>query len=347
MNGYRWLVLYRSWGATMVVYELDSEQEYEAEASQCVGMTGYHHWFFLCAMAEALNLKFQAFAVDLHGERLGVVPLLFRRRGPVSTVNLLPIGCIGPLVRGEALRAGLVRELLKGVAPVLRRQWSVATRWAFSPGLNLNADQVALPGFEVSEWENFVMPANKSIDDCLKSMSRVRRQSIRQTEANGVFVEESSAEEIKKWLPEQIRIAYERQDLPPLYAPAEVRSLTERLAIHPRMLWRTAKATDGAVLGMTGCVIGDDRLWGWLMAGPTVPGISPQTLCYWDLIKWSVERGLAYDLGGVPNEGIRKLKVSLGAESETAISALEIRHKTAYKAGTALYEWGMNRLAKG
>jgi hypothetical protein len=97
---------------------------------------------------------------------------------------------------------------------------------------------------------------------------------------------------------------------------------------------------------MTGCIIGDDRLWGWLMAGPAAPGISAQTLCYWDLIKWSLERGLTYDLGGVPNEGIRKLKISLGADSETAVSALRIHHRAAYKAGTALYGWGMTHLAK-
>ena len=64
---------------------------------------------------EALNLKFSAFGVEFEGRRLGVVPMLFRRRGPVSTVNILPIGCIGPLIRGEALRAGLVGELLAGV----------------------------------------------------------------------------------------------------------------------------------------------------------------------------------------------------------------------------------------
>ena len=330
----------------MAVYELDNEQAYEAEVNQCVGMTGYHHWFFLSAMAEALNLKFRAFAVDFDGERLGVVPLLFRRRGPVSTVNILPIGCIGPLIRGDALRAGLIRELLRGVEPVLRRNRTVATRWAFSPGLHLSTEQLAMPGCEVSEWENFVIPGTKSIDDCLKSMSRVRRQSIRQTEAHGVFVEESSAEELMIWLPGQISTAYERQGLTPLYELTEVRSLTEGLAGDPRMLWRTAKAADGSILGMTGCIIGDDRLWGWLMAGPPAPGISAQTLCYWDLIKWSLERGLTYDLGGVPNEGIRKLKISLGADSETAVSALRIHHQKAYKAGTALYGWGVTHLAK-
>jgi hypothetical protein len=328
------------------VYELDNEQDYEAEASRCVGMTGYHHWFFLDAMAEALNLEFRAFAVDSNGERLGIVPLLFRRRGPVSTVNILPVGCIGPLIRGEALRAGLVRELVRGVEPILRNHRTVATRWAFPPGVNVSMDHLAMPGFDVFEEENYVIPGTKSIDDCLKSMSRVRRQSIRQTEGHGVSVEESTIEEISKWLPEQITTVYERQGLEPLYKMDEVQSLTGRLAVNPHMLWRTVKGPDDNVLGMTGCVIGDDRLWGWLMVGPSAPGISPQTLCYWDLIKWSLSRGLAYDLGGVPNEGIRKFKVSLGADAETVAAVRRIRPKTAYKVGTALYSWGTSRLAK-
>ena len=147
-------------GVMVAVYQLDNEQDYEAEVGQCVGVTGYHHWFFLSAMAQALDMQFRAFAVDADGKRLGVVPLLFRRRGPVSTVNLLPIGCIGPLIRGEALRAGLLGELIKGVEPVLRAHRTVAAKWAFSPGLNVQREHLAMPGFEVSEWENYVMPGD-------------------------------------------------------------------------------------------------------------------------------------------------------------------------------------------
>lgn len=304
------------------ICELDNEQAYEAEAGRCVGVTGYHHWFFLTALSEALNLEFRALAVDSDGQRLGVVPLLFRHRGPVTTLNVLPIGSIGPLIRGDALRAGLVRELIAGTEPVLRDHRIVATRWAFAPGIDVNAELRDMPGFEVSEWDSYVIPATKSVDDCLKSMSRVRRQSIRQSEARGLFVEESSADDVKRWLPEQVGRVYERQGVPPLYKPAEVRSLAERLATHPRMLWRTAKAADGTIVGMTANVIGDDRVWGWLMAGPRVPGVSAHTLCYWELIKWALPRGLAYDLGAAPNEGIRKLKVSLGADVQTAVAAV-------------------------
>ena len=290
------------------LYELDDEQAYEAEISQCVSVTGYHHWFFLSAMAESLNLEFRAFAVDSNGERLGVVPLLFRHRGPVSTVNYLPVGTIGPLLRGEALRAGRMRELVNAVEPVLRGHRVVVTQWAFSPGINISAEQLAMPGFEVSGVENFIIPATKSVDDCLKSMSNGRRYSIKQCTKRGLFMANSSVEEITEWLPEQISGNRERQGVLASYSLTEAQSLTERLAAHPRMLWRSVKAADGQVLGMTVSVISDDRLGMWLLAGSPVPGMSTHSLAYWDLINWCLERGLTLDTGGVPNGGIRRFR---------------------------------------
>ena len=97
---------------SMTICELN-EQIYEAELSQCVGVTGYHHWFFLEALADAFNYEFRAFAVDSGGERLGVAPLVFRRLGPVSMVNFTPVCPFGPVLRGEALRAGRMTELLE------------------------------------------------------------------------------------------------------------------------------------------------------------------------------------------------------------------------------------------
>jgi len=327
----------------ITIHEIDDEHTYETEISQSVGVTGYHHWFFLMAMAEALQLKFRAFAVDSNGERLGVVPLLFRRRGIVSTVNYLPINCVGPLPRGETLRTGRIPELVSAVEPVLRRELTALTMWGFAPGLNVRAGLRELRGFELTDSESYVIPATKSIDDCLKSMSRVRRQSIRQSEGHGAFVADSTTEEIKHWLPGQIMGAFQRQGTYGGYKLAEVRTLTERLATHPRMLWRTARSKDDEVLGITGCIVGEDRLWGWIMAGPPTPGISAHSLIYWNMIEWALPRGLSYDLGGVPTEGIRKFKISMGAELETCVSALRIRPR-AYKAGRASYNWAMTRL---
>ena len=52
-------------------------------------------------------------------------------------------------------------------------------------------------------------------------------------------------------------------------------------------------------------IIGEDRLWGWQIVGPSVRSMSPHTLLHWDSIKWSRERDLAYDMGGVPSDGVR------------------------------------------
>jgi hypothetical protein len=322
------------------ICELDDEQTYEAEVSECVGVSGYHHWFFLSALADALGLKFRAFAVDSGGERLGVVPLLFRRSGLVSTVNFLPVGCIGPVIRGEALRAGRVGDLLRGAEPVLRSHRTVAARWAFSPGLHLSPGDLVFPKYEAFEWENFVMPAAKSVEDIWKSMSTGRRQSVRQTEKRGVTVTDSSAEEIAGWFPGQMSDLYEREGRIPAYNLAVVQSLTQRLAGHPRMLWRTAKGEDDTIYGMTASIIGEDRLWGWQIVGPSVRSMSPHTLLHWDSIKWSRTRELAYDMGGVPSDGVRVMKGSLGAEAERVAGVFRFRPSAAYKAAAALREWG-------
>ena len=323
------------------IHELNNEQAYEAEVGKCVGVTGYHHWFFLSALAEALDLEFRAFAVDSGGDRLGVVPMLFRHSGPVATVNFLPVGGIGPVIRGEALRAGRIADLLRGAEPVLRRNRAVAARWAFSPALPLPKADLEIPKYAAFEWENFVMPATKSVDDIWKSMSTGRRQSVRQTERRGLTVSDSTPEDIAAWFPEQMDTLYERGGgRIAAYNLTAIHRLTRRLAAEPRMLWRTARGEDGTRYGMTASIIGQDRLWGWQIVGPSVRSMSPHTLLHWDSIKWSRERELAYDMGGVPSAGVRVMKHSLGGEPETAVGVFRFRPSRAYAAAAALREWG-------
>ena len=323
------------------IHELNNEQAYEAEIGECVGVTGYHHWFFLSALADALSLEFRAYAIESGGDRLGVVPMLLRRSGPFATVNFLPVGGIGPVIRGEALRAGRLADLLRGAEPMLRRHRAVAARWAFSPALRLPSATLEIPKYSVFEWENFVMPATKSVDDIWKSMSTGRRQSVRQTERRGVTVSDSKSDEIGQWFPEQMDTLYDRgAGRIAAYNLAAIAMLTKRLADEPRMLWRTARGEDGTLYGMTASIIGQDRLWGWQIVGPSVRSMSPHTLLHWDSIKWSREHELAYDMGGVPSDGVRVMKTSLGGEPEIAVGAFRFRPSAAYRAATALREWG-------
>ena len=169
-------------------------------------------------LADALGLRLRAFAVEEQGERLGAVPLLFRRRGPVSTVNYLPVPHVGPVLRGQALRAGRLPELLRAVEPILLRERVIVTKWAFAPGVDVPTGQLAARGFEVVLKENFVVPATTSIDGYLKALSSKQRAAIRRGERRGMRTGPSTRDEITQWFPEQVAEPYLRQGMAPDYA---------------------------------------------------------------------------------------------------------------------------------
>jgi hypothetical protein len=316
--------------------EFTDERDYEGELGQCAGVTGFHRWFFLTAFAEALGLRMRVFAVDAGSERLGVVPMLFRRRGPVSTVNYLPVSGIGPLLRGEALRAGRACEMLRAVEPVLRRERAVVTKWAFSPGLEVGADRLAARGFEVTRTENFMVPGTKSVEDYLKGLAPKQRAAVRRGEQRGLSAGPSTEDEIARWLPSQLgRLRGGRPALPG-YSLAAGRIIAERLGGDPRMLWRSVRDAEGRTLVMNACVVDTERLWGWLLVGEPGPGPSPHVAAYWDAIKWSLGRQLTCDFGGVPTAGIRGFKAAMGGEAELCAVAERVRPRV-YRQMRALH----------
>jgi hypothetical protein len=307
--------------------ELTAERAYEAELAECVGVTGYHRWFFLATFAAALGLRMRAFSVDSEAGPLGVVPLLFRRRGPVSTVNYLPVAQIGPVLRGEALRRGQADEMLRAVEPVLRAERAVVTRWAFSHGLDVGAGSLAARGFEVSHQESFVVPGTMSVADYLKRLAPKQRAAVRRGGRRGLTAAPSTRDEITRWFPRQLSGGRCRGGAPE-YSPAAARILAERLADDPRMYWRSVRAADGRTLVMNASIVDTDRLWGWLLVGEPVPGPSPHVAAYWDAVQWSLARGLACDFGGVPSSGIRDFKVAMGGEAELSSVAERVRPRS-------------------
>jgi hypothetical protein len=321
----------------MTLDELSDEQAYEAELADCVGVTGFHRWFFLSALAEALGLRLRAFAVSagVGGERLGVVPLLLRRRGPVSTVNYLPVPHVGPVLTGDALRAGRLPEVLGALEPVLLRERAVVTKWSFAPGVAVPEADLLPAGFEVSRQANYLIPATTSVQDYLKGLTRKQRYAIRRSEAAGLRAEPSSLDEITRWFPERVSEPYQRQGIAPDYSLATARVLAERLAADPRILWRSVR-DDKLLLSVQASIVDGDRLWAWLIAGGRVPGPSPHVTAYWDHFVWTRSRGLGYDLGGAPTSGIRDFKISMGGELETCSVAERVRPR-AYRAAQALH----------
>lgn len=360
----------------MRLRELTNERAYEAELEQCAGVTGYHRWFFLTAFAAALGLRLRAFAVDSGTQSLGVVPLLLRPRGPLTTVNYVPAARIGPVFnsslfngavsnsavspgiashgavtrgavsreavsreggpRGGATCAGLAGEVLRAVEPLLLAECAVVTRWAFGPGHQAGAEQLAGRGFDVRYEENFVVPGTRSAGDYLTGLLPKQRAAIRRGAARGLTVGPSTAEEITRWFPRQVSRANTRQGLASSYSHAAALALAGRLGCDPRMYWRSVRAADGTTLVMNVSIIDADRLWGWLLVGDPVPGPSPHVAAYFDAVSWALDRGLGCDFGGVPTQGIRDFKVAMGGEAEVYAVAERIRPR-AYRAARELH----------
>jgi hypothetical protein len=323
----------------MALDELSDEHAYEAELAHCVGVTGFHRWFFLSALADALGLRLRAFAVSAGGNggggRLGVVPLLLRRRGPVSTVNDLPVPHIGPVLTGAALRARRLPEVLGALEPVLLRERAVVAKWSFAPGVAVTEADLRAGGFELSRPANYLVPGSTSVEDYLKGLAPKQRAAIRRCDARGLRAGPSSLDEITRWFPGRVSGPYQRQGVAPDYSRAAARALAARLAADPRMLWRSVR-DDERVLAVNACIVDGDRLWGWMLAGDPVPGPSPHVAAYWDAITWSRDRGLGCDFGGAPTSGIRDFKIAMGGELETCSVAERVRPR-AYRAARAMH----------
>ena len=316
-------------GPLLRLQEIADEQAYEAELDQCIGVTGYHRWFFMAAFAAAFGLRLRVFAVDDGEDRLGVVPLMFRNRGPVSTVNQVPLTCVGPVLRGKTLQSGRIGDVLRAVDPILRKERAVVTNWAFTPGLDVDTDQLATSGFEVTYVENFVVPGTKSIEDYLKGLAPKQRAALRRGGQRGLAVVPSSREEILEWFPVRVSRPHARQSVS-WYSLGAAQFLAERLADDSRMLWRSVRGAEGRTLAVNASIVDTERLWGWLLAGDSVPGPSPHVAAYWDAIQWSLSRNLACDFGGVPSPGVRDFKVAMGGEMELCAVAERVRPR-AYK----------------
>jgi hypothetical protein len=313
----------------LTLHELAAEHEYEAELADCAGVTGYHRWFFLAALADALGLRMRAFAVRDAGACVGVVPLLFRRRGPVSTVNYLPVPHVGPVLRPQAIAAGQLPALLRAVEPILTRERVMATKWAFAAGVAVPTGHLAARGFEVARKQNFVVPATMSADDYWKALPENKRANIERGTRRGMSAGPSTRDEITQWFPERVAEPYLRQGIAPDYSLTAARSLAARLADDPRMLWRTVR-NEERVLSVNAAIVDTERLWGWVIVGERLPGASPQVAAYWETVKWSLNHALAFDLGGAPTSGIGEFKAQMGGQVEMCVTAKRTRLR-AYK----------------
>lgn len=291
---------------------LESEDDYEAEIAKCTGVTGYHRWFFLDAIARAMELRFEAFAVEANGETIGVFPVLLRRRGLISAANDLSIPHVGPLLRDPAR----LPDVLGAADSYLRRQRVVVTKWRFAPSANVAPEVVTAFGFLVSPEDHFMVPADRSPADHIAVMKRQQRQELRLAESQGLQARAANVPEIADWFADRVGDAYHRQGIDSEYTRSAARQLVDLLGQDHRMLWRSLHDASGQVVALTANIIDIERLWCWMLIGDRAHRPTPHATAYWDSIQWSLSHGLSCDFGGAPNEGIRNFKMRMGGVSE-------------------------------
>lgn len=313
------------------LHELVDEETYEAAVAKCTGVTGFHRWFFLDALASALRHRFRAFEIDVNGECVGVLPVLLHRRGPFCTVNYLPVPYVGPLVRDKLL----LPDALRAIDPYLFRQGTVVTKWSFAPAVSVDSGMFAKLGFSTSLEENYVVPADRSPEQHLAIISPKKRAAIRRGKNSGMSSSPSTRQEITDWFPLHVTEPYRRQGLAPDYTQRVARHMAERLASDPRMLWRSIYIGD-QILAINASIVDVNRVWGWLLVGERREGPSPHVAAYWDAIEWSLNQGLACNFGGAPTKGIRDFKMEMGGVMELGLSAERVFPKV-YRSARALH----------
>jgi hypothetical protein len=251
----------------------------------------------------------------------------------------------GPVLRARALQAGRVVDLVRAVEPVLRRERAVVTKWSFATGFGVDLGGLARYGFEVTLADSYAVPGALSVEGYLKGLHPTYRRKMKGLERRGLHAGPSTRADILDWLPGQITRMPRGQGIASDYSLPAAQALMDRLAGHPRMRWCSVRNDEGDLLALNACVIDEDRLWGWLLAGEPVPGPSPHMAACWDAIQWALPQGLGYDFGSATTEGNRKFKMWLGGGLEHCATAERVRPRI-YRAGRDLHARLASRRAR-
>jgi CelD/BcsL family acetyltransferase involved in cellulose biosynthesis len=299
--------------------------EWDALASRSGG-TFFHSHLFLSTVSEGLGLGLDLQAAVIGGERVGAVPIVLKRLGPVSTINWLPFPYVGPLVPPDALAPTL--------AALVRHERRV--RSVRSQNVLLTYRPETFPGYTSSVDRTFVVPLEgRSDDDLLHGMSSRRRSAIRRADRNGLRVREATEREVTQLLPRLSHRTFEQQGLPAPYSPECYRLTWERLSGNPDVLFQAADVNgEPAVVQIS--LAGSGTGLAWVVGREQdQAGSDAYASMMWRTMCWARERGCReFDLVGAPTEGIANYKRGLGAQ-ERQYTVLR-RQARAHRAAVSL-----------
>lgn len=303
--------------------------------------TFFHRHEWLDATAHGLGMEFKPRIVLADGRPVGVAPLLVRRLGPFSTVNVLPFPYVGPLVP-----TSLLPPVLSMLAAKERRLRSVCAQQTVmseaAPGLGKSG------GYrEIAERTLVVDLRGQTEESLLSRMRAQQRSAIRRAQRAGITLRKATELDVCHVLPAFTARTFAAQGLRMPNPPALYRTLWTRFG-HEDDAHFTTAVVDGRPVCVAAAFAHRRYAVGWALARDIADERSSlgAASLYWDMIRWALHHGCTeLDLVGAPTEGIAHYKRGLGAQERTY---LVLRRDTkAYRAGIGMRAKRPNRRTRG
>ncbi|MTD43044.1 GNAT family N-acetyltransferase [Conexibacter sp. W3-3-2] len=271
--------------------------------------TAFHRHDVLELAAAALGGRFAALALPDTDPPV-LLPVLERRRGPVSTVGWVPFPYLGPLAAdGDLPRA------LRALLTAARRRRAVLVQCAVRDPGAATAPALRAAGFTLHDDRTLEVPiAGRDAAACWGALRGNGRRDVRAARDAGLTVRAATREDVCTHLPAMLDALHARGGETGWPARRTTALAWERLAASPHARMTTAVDADGTPVAVTIALHHGTRTHLWLGAAHRRDGIDPHALLYWDAIEDAAARGLdAVDLVGAPTPGIVAYKRKFGA----------------------------------
>jgi hypothetical protein len=282
------------------------------------GASSLLDWSWLRFQAEVLDLRLMPKLVLVGDEPCGVLPLLLRRRGPLSYGPMVPFPFVGPLVP-----VGLLGETLHAV-----RRWQARSA---IPQLRLDLAPVVTPdrfrlsrrpGWTVEEQRTMAVDLRHGSAERLRaSFNRNTRRALKAAEQHDVVVRPAAPGELARLLPRVLDEAYEGRGTPSPY-PAELGERLEGWLSGRSDVHAVTTTVGGEPAGVLVTLGSRPTATSW--AGGCFRRFrasNANTVQHVAMLEWALGRGHeAVDLAGTVDAGVTRFKAALGAEPHPYLS---------------------------
>lgn len=275
-----------------------------------LGGSFFHRYRWLSIMASSFGATFGPLSLVEDDRVVALLPELVKARGPLHTVNYLPLPYIGPLAPDEMLGEAL--------AVVGERHSSSRTLRVLQELPRTAPDSVDLPGFERREERTVVVPLAGTDDELQARMEKRGRRAVAAAHRRGIEVGTATEQDVCELLPVWCAEAMARQGHGPSYPFSTYAEIWAAYRDDDDVRFSAARLGGRTVAVQVNCAGGRRALVWEGAASEEGRRLGATPALDWDALRWASARGAdELDLVGAPTPGLTKYKVQFGGAVET------------------------------